>query len=95
LPLTKNDGQPVNPTAFLVTYEDLAARFGAVSYDETPIRGVWIHEGRRYEDESLRLFVDVADTAPNRAFFAEYRLVLQQRFEQIVIYIRSYPLDIV
>lgn len=79
----------------LQAWDELAARFGAVSYQPQTIRGLWIHEGRRYEDELIRLFLDVEDTPENRAFFAAYKLGLQERFDQIVIYIRSYSVDII
>jgi hypothetical protein len=95
LPRTHNDGRPVNPEMLLQAWDELAARFGAVSYHPQAIRGVWFHEGRRYEDELVRLSLDVEDTSDNRAFFATYKLNLQERFEQIVIYIRSYLVEII
>jgi len=53
-----------------------------------------VHAGVRYEDTSIRLTVDVEDTPENRQFFAEFKVTLLQRFEQIEIYIASYPVDI-
>jgi hypothetical protein len=94
LPLTHNDGRPVNREMFLQVQDELTARFGAFSFSPQMVRGVWTHEGRRYEDESCRFSLDVDDTPENRAFFAAYKLTLQERFEQIVIYIRSYPVEI-
>jgi hypothetical protein len=94
LPLTSNDGQRIDPEMFRLTRNELAARFGGVSFSAQTIHGLWIHQGTRYEDESRRLFVDAEDTPENRAFIAEYKLVLQERFDQVVIYIRSYPIDI-
>jgi hypothetical protein len=95
LPLTHNDGRPVNREMFLQVQDELTTRFGAVSFAPQIVRGVWIHEGRRYEDESFRFSSDVDDTPENRAFFARYKLTLQERFEQIVIYVRSYPVEII
>jgi hypothetical protein len=40
------------------------------------------------------IFVDVDDSPQNREFFLEYKHTLETRFGQIVIYIRSYPVDI-
>jgi hypothetical protein len=94
LPRTHNDGTPVNPEMLLQAWDELAACFGALSYQPQAIRGIWFHAGVRYEDELLRVFLDVDDTPVNRAFFAAYKLTLQGRFDQIVIYIRSYPVDI-
>ena len=37
----------------------------------------------------------MSSTPPeNRAYFLEYKHTLEARFDQIVIYIRSYPVDI-
>ena len=94
LPLTHNDGTPVNPEKHSQTCEEIAARFGGYSLSPYSVRGVWIHEGQRYEDQSLRLTTDAADTPENRQFFAEYKLTLRERFEQIEIYIVSYPVDV-
>ena len=44
--------------------------------------------------ELIRIAVDVQDTEENREFFREFKLALEERFEQIVIYIRSYAVDI-
>lgn len=57
--------------------------------------GAWVHEGTRYEDELLRFVVDVDDTEENQRFFVDFKAVLLQRFDQIEIYIASYPVDIV
>ncbi len=89
-----NDGRPVDQEMFLRVQVDLVERFGALSFVPQVVRGIWTHEGRRYEDESLRFFLDVDDTPENRAFFAEYKLTLQERFEQIVIYVRSFAVEI-
>jgi hypothetical protein len=81
--------------AFEQTREDLIAQFGALSLLPDSVRGVWVHEGARYEDELLRLVVDVEDTSENQQFFLDFKPTLLQRFEQIEIYIASYAVDIV
>ena len=58
------------------------------------MRGVWVHEGQRYEEDFIRLFVDVPDTQANRKFFVRLKATLLERFEQLEIYIASYPVDI-
>jgi len=60
LPTRYNDGGKVELEKYLLTNNDLARQFGAVSFFPETFRGVWIHEGKRYEDENVRLFVDVA-----------------------------------
>ena len=95
MPRTHNDGRPVNQEEFYRTRDDLVAQFGAVSLSPHSVLGTWTHEGQRYEDESMKLVVDVEDLAENRQFFFDLKLVLRERFEQIEIYIVSYPLDVI
>jgi hypothetical protein len=95
LPLKHNDGRPVSGEAFEQTREELVAQFGGICLQPNVIRGVWVHEGTRYEDELLRYVVDVEDTPENQQFFAAYKPTLLERFEQIEIYIASFPVEIV
>jgi hypothetical protein len=57
------------------------------------IQGIWVHEGIRYEDDTRRIVIDVDDTPDNREFFVIYKPTLCERFDQVEIYIVSYPLD--
>lgn len=95
LPLTFNDGRPVDGELFEQTREELIARFGAITLLPHTARGVWVHHGARYEDELLRLVIDVDDTPEHQQFFADFKVVLLERFEQIEIYIASYSIDLV
>jgi hypothetical protein len=90
-----NDGNPVSPEKFTQTREDLLQQFGGLTLSPSTVRGIWVHEGVRYEDESFRYVIDVDDTSENREFFAEFKLMLRERFEQIEVYIVSYPIDVV
>ncbi|HJS08704.1 MAG TPA: hypothetical protein VJ809_13635 [Pirellulales bacterium] len=63
LPLAYNDGRLVEPEKHEKTHEELVARFGALSRVPATLRGVWVHEGQRYEEDFIRLFVDVPDKA--------------------------------
>jgi len=95
LPLKHNDGRPVSDENLNQTREELVDQFEAVSVQPQSILGIWVHEGVRYEDTSVRLIVDVEDTPENRQFFSDWKTILLARFEQIDIYIASYPVDIV
>jgi hypothetical protein len=66
LPHTHNDGKPVEPDKFLLTRDELIAEFGAVSLSPHAVTGTWIHGEARYEDQSMRMIVDVEDSAANR-----------------------------
>lgn len=95
LPLKHNDGRPVSDDKLNQTREELVARFDAVSVQPHTILGIWVHNGARFEDISVRLVVDVPDTPENRQFFVDWKPVLLERFVQIEIYIVSYPVDII
>jgi len=94
LPLRHNDGRPVSDDKLNQTREELVNQFEGVSVQPQSILGIWVHEGARYEDTSVRLTVDVDDTPENRQFFLQFKATLLTRFEQIEIYIASYPVDI-
>jgi hypothetical protein len=63
LPLLHNDGRPVSPGKHRQTREELFGRYGAVSSLPGMVHGTWLHAGIRYEDESIRLVMDVANTS--------------------------------
>jgi hypothetical protein len=92
LPLKHNDGRIVAPEAFEQTRGELVAQFGGISIEPNAVRGTWIHEGARYEDELLQFSIDVEDTPENEEFFLRYKSTLLERFEQIEIYIASYEI---
>ena len=92
LPTRYNDGTPVEESLYLLTNRELARQLGAVSFLPETIRGIWLHQGRSYEEENVRLFVDVEDTPENAVFFARYKQKLKERFRQIDIWIVSYEI---
>ncbi len=94
LPLKYNDGRSVSAELFEQTREDLIAQFGAMTLLPQSAIGVWVHQGTRYEDDLLRFIVDVDDTPEHQQFFVDFKMALLERFDQIEIYIASYPVDI-
>ena len=95
LPLQFNDGKPV-PTELIVAVElELEERFGAISTETQTIRGRWQQEGQTFQDNLIRLFVDVLDTEDTRQFFRDYKEQLKVRFQQKEIWVTSSPLDVI
>ena len=94
LPLRFNDGKPVPGDLIADTIIQLRQQFGAVSAKTQTIRGQWQHQGEVYRDELVRLFVDVEDTSSNRRFVLQLKEELKQRFQQIDVWITSYPIDV-
>ena len=56
--------------------------------------GIVVLNRKRFEDELVRVVVDVEDTPENRQFFAALKPALLERFNQLEIYIASHPIDI-
>lgn len=94
LPLRFNDGTPVPPELFVQTNTELAVRFGGVTSYPQPARGIWIHEGVVYEEDVVKLSVDVPDTNASREFFLCYKATLKERCRQIEIWIASYQVEV-
>ena len=95
LPTRLNNGQPIPDEALGETLSALRGRFGAVSWDSQPVRGRWDHAGSTYEDDSVRVLMDVPDTEANREFFRAFKEKLKERFEQIDIWMTHHPIEIV
>ena len=92
LPTRYNDGTPIPEENHLWAAHQLAQQFGAYTFEPQPIRGVWVHQGVRFEENNLRVFVDVEDTPENAAFFQRFKTALKERFRQIDIWIVSYEI---
>ena len=94
LPLRFNDGRAVPDDIVAETLLEVEQRFGAVSAETQTIRGLWHHEGESYRDDLVRVFVDVADEAEHRKFFLEFKERLKARFQQIDIWMATYPIEV-
>jgi hypothetical protein len=95
LPLRFNDGQPVPDELVGQTLLEIRERFGAVSAETQVIRGHWQHQSEVFRDELVRLFVDVADTGENHAFFVSYKEQLKARFRQLDIWMTTYLIEVI
>ena len=87
LPLRYNDGSPIEPEKFKQTRIELVARFQGATFDPQPARGFWVEHGTEYEDQLVRVTVDVDVTDENHAFFVEFKETLKSRFRQVEIWL--------
>ena len=94
LPTRYNDGASIEPLKYWDTAEEIVARFGAVTWQPEILRGIWQHDGKRYEEDNVRFYVDVEDTPGNAEFFKNFKSVLKQRFRQLDIWMVSYEIRI-
>lgn len=97
LPTQYNDGRTIMDecmVCFPQTLMEVLDQFGALSYTPQAIQGVWIQNGTRYEDNLFKLTLDVTDTALSREFVAHLKSELLERFEQLEIYVVSFPVEV-
>lgn len=59
------------------------------------LRGSWEHGGTVYQDNLTRFFVDVPDLPEHRQFFKGLKETLKMRFQQLDVWIASYPVDVI
>jgi hypothetical protein len=95
VPLRFNDGRPVPDDLIADALLELEQRFGAVSCETQSTRSYWRQEGESYRDELVRGYLDVPDSTENREFFAGFKQQLKSRFEQIEIWMTTYPIEVV
>jgi len=77
------------------TLQELRLQFGAVSWETQILRGQWQHENRVFEDDSMRVVIDVDDIPANREFFRQFKERLKVRFKQIDIWMTTHPIDVI
>jgi hypothetical protein len=95
LPLRFNDGTAVPGELIAATLLTIEERFGAVSAETQSVQGHWRHQGRAYRDDLTRIFVDVPDVPESGDFFRQFKETLKIRFQQIDIWMTSYPIDVI
>lgn len=95
LPSQFNDGRPVPEELLTQTLLELERQFGAISCETQTIHGFWQHQGEGFRDQLVRVFVDVDDTAKNRQFFVHYKEQIKARFQQLDIWLTTYPVEII
>ena len=95
LPLRFNDGRAVPDELVADTILELREQFGAVSCETQTIRGVWTHNAEVYRDELIRVFVDAPDTVESKSFFVAFKERLKTAFDQLEIWMTTYPIEVV
>ena len=95
LPSRFNDGRPIPQELIAETLLELEQRFGAVSCETQVIHGLWQHEGKTYRDYLARAFVDVPDTSENRQFFVRFKEQLKRRFQQLDVWMATFPIEVI
>jgi hypothetical protein len=94
LPLRYNDGQAVPQSHFTETLAELRERFGDLSIETQATRGLTQYGGQQFRDDLIRVYVDVPDLPEHRAFFTAWKESLKKRFQQLDIWLTTFPLEV-
>jgi hypothetical protein len=97
LPAEFNDGRLVVdacPQCIPDSLSETIESFAAFTLRPGAAVGSWTADGRRYDDRLYSLIVDVDDTAEHRAWIGHLKSHPVQRFEQLEIYVTSYPIEV-
>jgi hypothetical protein len=97
LPAKFNDGRLVAdacPRCVPDSLSEVIETFGAVTFRPEVAMGSWTFGGRRYDDTLSVLSVDVDDTVEHRSWIAHLKSHLLERFEQLELYVTSYPIEV-
>ena len=82
LPLFYNDSRSVEREKFVQTDDELVQRFGATSTDTVVVRGRWVYQSTTYQDQLVRVRLDVEDSPESWGAMREVKQALKARFEQ-------------
>ena len=94
LPRRFNDGQPVPDELIANVLVELEEQFGAVSCESQTIHGRWRHAGEVFRDDLIRVFVDALDLPETRQFFVDFKARAKVKFQQLDIWMTTYPIDV-
>ena len=96
LPLFYNDGRPQSSERkFLETDDELVQQFGATSTDTVVARGRWLYQSTIYQDQLVRVRIDVEETPENSQAIRTIKETLKARFEQLDIWITAHHIEII
>lgn len=83
LPLSCNDGTPIEEEKFYQTDMDLSTRFGGCTA-LVPVKGTRVNpdDGTRYEDILSGFYVIAPNSQETFDFLREYKELFKERFDQ-------------
>jgi hypothetical protein len=89
-----NDGREVPGEWLSEAVLEIVDHFGAASYETQKVEGHWRHGGVLYQDDLVRIVVDVPDSAKNRTWMRAFKQHWKTRLEQLELWMVSYRIDI-
>ena len=93
LPLYDNSGQRFANARFVQVTDELTDRYGGVTaYLRSPAQGSWRERGGAVDRDEVVMFEVMVDDL-DRAWWAQYRKTLEQRFAQDELVVRASALE--
>ena len=62
LPVKHNDGSEVDELKHRLSFEEASDRFGGVTLEPQQLLGLWIHQGKKFQEPNIRIVIEVEDT---------------------------------
>jgi hypothetical protein len=94
LPLYDNKGQEVDHEQFRRVRAELTGRFGGLTaFTRAPAEGLWRPEGEPTQSDDIVVF-EVMVTALDKAWWQNYRGVLERCFRQEKIVVRAHSVTL-
>lgn len=92
LPLFDNAGTRFPQEPFLQVRDELVERFGGLTaYAQTPVSGLWQDDGERTVRDDLVIYEVMIDEV-DADWWSRYRAMLEARFRQERLVVRTYPI---
>jgi hypothetical protein len=89
LPVYDNEGRAFDPSEYARLRSELADRFGGVTaYTRAPARGVWRDDSGENKRDDIVIFEVMTDDL-DRAWWANFRKSLEERFRQESVIVRA------
>jgi hypothetical protein len=94
LPTRDNDDVAFPAALFGEVKAELVEKFGGLTaFLQAPAQGLWVESNRRVARDDVAVF-EVMSKIVERAWWANYRGLLQRRFRQDEIVVRSLAVDL-
>lgn len=93
LPLYSNSGIPFEQKLFIEVRNELVDRFGGITaYTRAPVDGLWQESARIVRDDLIiyEIMVDMLE----EDWWREYRILLENRFQQESLVVRTHTIRV-
>lgn len=95
LPVSDNQGREQSNELFAQVRQELIDRFGGLTaFTRSPAKGLWQSDDKDAQRDDIVIYEVMAESL-DRAWWREYKLELERRFEQEEMVIRSHQIELI